>query len=103
MHTETTTIGVRDVRTGHRADLPKATTVYRVPYDALVLDGPARIDGGALYYEKRGMKLEGRAAGAPLGDCHPGERVLVEGALLAATEPGFWLCEVEDVNGSDIP
>jgi hypothetical protein len=70
--------------------------------DAIVLDGPASIENGALHYRKRGMDLEGRAASASLEECKPGERVLIDNTLLARPEAGLWLCEIEDVDGSDI-
>jgi len=96
------TIRVRDLATDVYFNLPGNETALRVPYEAFHLDGPARYDGTLVEYEKNGERQQGRAAEASLGECRPGERVLVRDRALFKDPSGWWLCEVEAVNGGDI-
>src|SRR5689334_15303247 len=102
MMSPTKIIRVRDLATNIHFNLPESEPALRVSYDVFHLDGPAQLEGGMLHYEKDGQSLEGRAKEAPLGDCAPGERVLLRDRALFKEATGWWLCEVEAVNGQDI-
>ena len=88
------TVRVRDLATDVQVNLSGAETALRVPYEILMLDGPARVEGDGIRYSSRGTEQTGRAKEAHLGECAPGERVLLRERTLAKTEAGWWLCEV---------
>lgn len=74
--------------------------VLRVPYDAFQPAGAVQLQGaGLVAWEEKGTSKTGRVAPAKLGDTNPGERVLVHFDDAAADV--WWLCEVEQVDGSD--
>lgn len=101
--TTPTTILVRDIATDNRFHLPGTEVALRVPYEVFYLTGPAVYDGELIEYDKDGARQRGRAAQAELGACSPGERVLVRDRALFKDASGWWLCEVEEVDGSDLP
>lgn len=96
------TIRVRDLATDIHFNLQHDEQALRVPYDVFTLAGPARYVEGLVEYEKDGQLQQGRVAETPLGDCRPGERVLLRDRALFKDPSGWWLCEVEAVNASDV-
>lgn len=100
---ETRTVRVRDIATKGHFDLPGRTVMLRVPYDMFKLQGPAVYTEGKVLYQQDGNQLVGRVNPGHLGDASPGERVLVADEALHKEEAGWWLCEVELVDGEDWP
>ena len=76
-------------------DLP----ALRVPYDVIAMDGPAHVDDDCILFVRDGQPQRVRAKAYDLGTAHPGERVLI--GQLPDFEAGWWLCEVEAVDGDD--
>ncbi len=95
-------IRVRDLATDRQVLVSGGETALRVPYEVLMLDGPAAVEGESIRYTSRGTEQTGRAKEALLGECAPGERVLVHQRTLAKKEAGWWLCEVIESDGQDI-
>lgn len=96
------TIRLRDLATDVQINVSGSERALRVPYEILKLDGPARVEGEEIRYSSRGTEQTGRAKEARVGECAPGERVLVRETTLAKAEPGWWLCEVLESDGLDI-
>jgi hypothetical protein len=91
-------IRVRDVVRGGVYEFGPDEPVLRGPYELLNPIGPIRQRGSLVDYLQGNVIRSGRAAPTTLGDCHPGERVLLRLAPLTA-EDEWWLCEVEAVDG----
>jgi hypothetical protein len=53
-------------------------------------------------YDDAGDRLLARTKPTRLGECHPGERVLIEFDGEYSDRAGWWLCEVEEVGGDSI-
>jgi hypothetical protein len=91
-------IHVRDVARGGLHQLGPEEPALRVPYDMFWPQGPAtRVGDGIDWVEGKTPRM-GRVAEIHLGECRPGERVLVR--VPPPTDDGeWWLCEVESVDG----
>jgi hypothetical protein len=92
-------IRVRDVARHGLYDLGPDVPILRGPYELFDPIGPVRRRGTLVDYLQGDVIRSARVAPAPLGDTHPGERVLVQ---LPATTPSaddWWLCEVVAVDG----
>jgi len=90
---------VRDVARGGEAhELGPEEPALRVPYDMFWPKGPAARNGDAIDWVEGNTPRMGRFAETRLGECHPGERVLVR-IPPPVDEGDWWLCEVEAVDG----
>jgi hypothetical protein len=90
-------ICVRDVLRVHVHQLGPSERALRVPYDLFKPSGPVVRCGDRIAWEQGEQQHLTRYAEAVLGDCNPGERVLVH--LSAPDSEDWWLCEVESVDG----
>lgn len=90
-------IRVRDVVRAELHELGPGECVLRVPYDLFRPDGAVLRFGDRITWEQGQQNHSTRFAEASLGDCAPGERVLLH---LSPTDPAeqWWLCEVESVD-----
>ena len=70
----------------------------RGPYELFNPIGPVRQRGALVDYLQGNVIRSARVAPTTLGECHPGERVLMRLAPLTV-EDEWWLCEVESVDG----
>jgi hypothetical protein len=90
-------IRVHDVVRDGVYELGQAERVLRVPYEMFDPVGAVRRRGVLVDWLEGDVIRSARYAEADLGDCHPGERVLVR--LPPQAEDEWWLCEVETVDG----
>jgi hypothetical protein len=90
-------IRVRDVVRQGVYDFGPEERVLRVPYEMFDPVGAVRMRGNLVDWLEGNVIRSARFAEAELGDCHPGERVLVR--LPPDAENEWWLCEVEAVDG----
>ncbi len=90
-------IRVRDVTRHQVYDLGPAELVLRVPYDMWTPAGAVGRHGALVEWTEAGVERVGRCAEATLGECEPGERVLVH--LDAGSADEWWLCEVWALDG----
>lgn len=90
-------ICVRDVVRAELHELGPDERVLRVPYDLFKPDGAVLRRGDRITWDQGEQNHSTRFAEAALGDCIPGERVLLH---LSAGDPAelWWLCEVESVD-----
>jgi hypothetical protein len=96
--TMTTTIRVRDIVRAELHELGAEEHALRVPYDLFRPAGAVHRDGNTIEWEQDGEDQISRCAETALGECSPGERVLLR---LSSADPTdeWWLCEVEAVDG----
>jgi hypothetical protein len=90
-------IRVRDVVRQGVYDFGPEERVLRVPYEMFDPVGAVRLRGTLVDWLEGDVIRSARFAETELGDCHPGERVLVR--LPPDAENEWWLCEVEAVDG----
>ena len=95
-------ICVRDVVRAELHELPPDVLALRVPYDLFKPAGPVVLSGDRIQWGQDRQSHSMRFAEAILGECTPGERVLIH---LSPTEPRdqWWLCEVESVDDVEGP
>ncbi len=91
-------IRVRDIVRAGVYELGPDQPVLRGPYELFNPVGPVRQRGALVDYLQGDVIRSARVAPAMLGECHPGERVLVR-LDPRAVEDEWWLCEVEAVDG----
>jgi len=91
-------IRVRDVVREGVYDFGPDEPALRGPYELFNPVGPVRQRGALVDFLQGNVIQSARVAPTTLGDCHPGERVLMRLAPLTA-EDEWWLCEVESVDG----
>jgi hypothetical protein len=91
-------IRVRDVVREGVYDFGPDEPVLRGPYELFNPVGPVRQRGALVDYLQGNVIRSARVAPTTLGECRPGERVLMRLAPLT-TEDEWWLCEVEAVDG----
>jgi hypothetical protein len=93
-------IHVRDVVRRSTYTLGPEVEALRVPYDMFHPAGSVtRHDSDVEWIEGKDVR-RARFTATPLGDCHPGERVLLSLAP-RTSEDEWWLCDVEAVD--DVP
>lgn len=90
-----TVIRVRDVVRGDVYDFGPYEQVLRGSYDLFRPAGPVVLREGLAEWSESGIVRTTRIVSAPLGDVHPGERVL----LRIGSGDEWWLCEVEALDG----
>ncbi|HTQ45310.1 MAG TPA: hypothetical protein VMI75_21275 [Polyangiaceae bacterium] len=91
-------IRVRDVVREGVYDFGPDEPVLRGPYELFNPVGPVRQRGALVDFLQGNVIQSARVAPTTLGECHPGERVLMRLVPLTA-EDEWWLCEVESVDG----
>jgi hypothetical protein len=91
-------IRVRDVVREGVYDFGPDEPALRGPYELFNPIGPVRQRGALVDFLQGNVIQSARVAPTTLGDCHPGERVLLRLAPLTV-EDEWWLCEVESVDG----
>jgi hypothetical protein len=91
-------IHVRDVARGFAHDLGPEHRALRVPYDIFHPEGAIRVNEADVEWVEGRLARRGRFAETVLGDCHPGERVVVL-LMAVAGENEWWLCDIESVDG----
>ena len=91
-------IRVRDVVRQGVYDFGPDEPVLRGPYELFNPVGPVRQRGALVDFLQGNVIQSARVAPTTLGECHPGERVLMRLVPLTA-EDEWWLCEVESVDG----
>jgi hypothetical protein len=91
-------IRIRDVVRDGVYDLGPGEPALRGPYELLNPVGPVRQRGALVDYLQGDVIRSARVVPTTLGECHPGEYVLVRLEPRAA-EDEWWLCEVEAVDG----
>ncbi|HEY5242633.1 MAG TPA: hypothetical protein VIJ22_14235 [Polyangiaceae bacterium] len=89
-------IRVRDVVRATTANLGPQQRALRVPYDMFHPKGAVLIRDGSVEWAEGQEVRSARYTEAVLGDCHPGERVLIC-LTPSAPEPEWCLYEVESV------
>jgi nucleotide-binding universal stress UspA family protein len=91
-------IRIRDVVRGTTYEMSPDQQALRVPYELLHPEGAVRVEGASLEWAEGQTLRRADFAEALLGDCHPGERVVVQ---LTPEDPEaqWWLCDVEAVDG----
>lgn len=90
-------IRVRDVCREGVYEFGPDQRVLRVPYDMFDPVGAVRQRGTLVDWLEGDVIRSARYVEVELGDCHPGERVLVR--LPPEVDDEWWLCEVEAVDG----
>ncbi|MDP9150153.1 MAG: hypothetical protein M3O36_09470 [Myxococcota bacterium] len=93
----TQVIRVRDVVRGDVHELGPDHVMLRGSYDLFRPKGAVHARGGVVDWVEGGTVRTSRVAPAPLGEAHPGERVLV--SLPPHADDEWWLCDVEAVDG----
>jgi hypothetical protein len=90
-------ICVRDVVRARMHQLGPSERALRVPYDLFKPTGHIIRCGDSIAWEQGEEHHSARFAEAALGDCNPGERILLR---LSAedSQDQWWLCEVESVD-----
>jgi len=91
-------IRVRDVVRGGVYERGPEEQALRGPYELFNPVGGVRRRGRLIDYLQGDVIRSARFRQAVLGDCHPGERVLLRLPPLEV-EDEWWLCEVEAVDG----
>jgi hypothetical protein len=91
-------IRVRDVVRDGVYDFGPDEPALRGPYELFNPIGPVRQRGALVDFLQGNVIQSARVAPTTLGECHPGERVLMRLVPLTA-EDEWWLCEVESVDG----
>lgn len=91
-------IRVRDVVREGVYDFGPDEHVLRGPYELFNPIGPVRQRGALVDYLQGNVIRSARVVSTTLGECHPGERVLMRLAP-HTVEDEWWLCEVEAVDG----
>jgi hypothetical protein len=91
-------IRVRDVVRDGVYDFGPDEPVLRGPYELFNPVGPVRQRGALVDFLQGNVIQSARVAPTTLGECHPGERVLMRLVPLTA-EDEWWLCEIESVDG----
>jgi hypothetical protein len=94
-------ISVRDVVRANVHELGAAERALRVPYDLFWPKGAVVVLGERIEWQEGADNHSTRFAEAVLGDCHPGERVLLHLSSAEPREEEWWLCEVQAVDGVD--
>jgi hypothetical protein len=89
---------VRDVVRSERHRLGPQERALRVPYDLFKPRGPVVRTGDRIAWEQDEDSHVTRYAEAALGDCNPGERVLICLPTPSDESEEWWLCEVESVD-----
>jgi hypothetical protein len=91
-------IHIFDVARHGTYDLGPDVEALRVPYEMFYPVGPVHRRGDLIEWLEGTAIRNGRVAESTLGQCHPGERVLVR---LPPFEPNdeWWLCEIESIDG----
>jgi hypothetical protein len=90
-------IRIRDVSREALYDLGPDERVLRVPYDMFWPVGAVRQRGTLVDWLEGNVIRSARYAETMLGECRPGERVLVR--LPPPVPDEWWLCEIESVDG----
>jgi hypothetical protein len=90
-------IRIRDVVREGVYNFGPEVRVLRVPYEMFDPVGAVRQRGNLVDWLEGDVIRSARFAETDLGDCRPGERVLVRLPPEAVDE--WWLCEVETVDG----
>jgi hypothetical protein len=88
-------IRIRDVVRGEVLELGPSVQILRASYDMWHPAGPVAVMRGMAQWEEGESNHWCRTVPAPLGDTHPGERVLVRLGPLGE----YFLCEVQAING----
>ena len=101
MSTQTRTVRVRNVSSNEHFRLAGNIDILRVPYDFFVTDEPVLFEDGFIHYQQYGGEVTGAAAHAHLAECKPGERVLIQVPPTPSARH-WWLCEIEEVEGTSI-
>jgi hypothetical protein len=91
-------IRIRDVAREAIYDMGSELRALRVPYEMFNPTGPVRRRGELMDWFEGNAMHSGRFAEAELGDCHPGDRVIVR-LPPQASEDEWWLCEVQAIDG----
>jgi hypothetical protein len=91
-------IRVRDVVRDGVYDFGPEEPALRGPYELFNPIGPVRQRGALVDFLQGNVIQSTRVAPTTLGECHPGERVLMRLVPLTA-EDEWWLCEIESVDG----
>jgi hypothetical protein len=91
-------IHIRDVARGLAFDLGPEQRALRVPYEVFHPEGAIRVNEADVEWVEGREVRRGRFAETVLGDCHPGERVVVR-LMPGARENEWWLCDIEAVDG----
>ncbi len=89
-------IRIRDVVRGTIESLGPEQRALRVPYDMFHPKGAVHIRDGTAEWAEGQEVRSARYTEAVLGDCQPGERVLIC-LTPSAPEGGWWLYDVESV------
>lgn len=90
-------IRIRDVVRGTTENLGPQQRALRVPYDMFHPKGAVRVRDGIVEWAEGQEVRSARYTEALLGDCQPGERVLIC-LTLSASETEWWLYDVESVD-----
>jgi hypothetical protein len=95
-------VRVRDAQTHQHIDLPGDTVVLRVPWEVSNVRGPCVVQNDRVtYFDTMGEHVA-RTAPSRLGDCRPGDNVLLQYEESTRADPRiWWLCDVEAINGDD--
>jgi hypothetical protein len=75
------------------------TSAFRVPNDLWSMDSEATCTAEYAMYEFRGQRMVATISRVYLGDCEPGERVLIAARDLHGSNEGWRLCQILSVNG----
>jgi hypothetical protein len=90
-------IRIRDVVREGVYDFGPERKVLRVPYEMFNPIGAVRQREGLVDWLEGNVIRSARFAETALGECRPGERVLVR--LPPESQDEWWLCEIEAVDG----
>ena len=91
-------IHIRDVVHETAYDLGPELRALRVPYEMFSPKGAVQKRGEFVDWSEGVAARTARFAETTLGNCTPGERVLVRLPVQSADDD-WWLCEVEAVDG----
>ena len=96
------TIRIRDMQTHRRIHLSGDAAILRVPWEVSNVRGPCLVENGQVTYSDTMGEHIARTRPGRLGDCRPGDNILVQYAKSTQRDPRvWWLCEVEAVNGDE--
>jgi hypothetical protein len=79
--------------------LGNETSAFRVPNDLWSMDSEATCTHEYAMYELQGQRMVATISRTHLGDCEPGERVLIAAHDLPGPDEGWRLCQVLSVGG----
>jgi hypothetical protein len=95
-------VRIRDAETRKHLEVAANTPILRVPWEVSNVRGAVIVEDGFAYYDNRLGEQIARTKPGQLGDCKPGDVVLMQYDESTREDPRvWWLVEVVVVDGLD--